>query len=323
LPQANNLRATITHDERGTLPVTYYYSSDGINREYPVTFPTFDISGSIERTVYVIADNSAGSVVSVGVTGMPYITGSKPTVNIVSGVNKIIVSFSQSTAGTSPVTYYYSYSSNGSNRIGPVTSPFEITNILTAKTIYVIANNIVGNVISDAATGTPYVIGSAPVILSVSPGINSIIVDFSGSTGGYPAPSAYYYSVDGGNYVLADNTSSPMTIPDLMVAKQYTVTIIAQNAAGFTSPSNLVSGSPINQQPPVIIVNKDPTSDSGGSYAMDRKTAVNYSRVFSDNPLVRAQKIYVGGSGKQSGEDVVTRKRRIAILRSSIPKPLT
>jgi hypothetical protein len=239
-PGTNKLVVNFSQSNRGTLPVTYYYSFNGSVRLGTVTTPSFEIATTVERTVYIIADNSAGTLVSAGVSGTPYIVGVPPTVSIESGVNEITVYF-LNTGGTAPITYYYSYESDGSNPIGPVTSPFNINNITTATTIYIVANNIAGTIISNAATGIPYVVGSAPVINSVRSGTNSLIVDFSGSIGGVPSPYAYYYSLDEGNYVLARSLSSPITI-EVMIEKQYTVRLIAQNSAGFTLPSNLVVG---------------------------------------------------------------------------------
>jgi plastocyanin len=323
VPQVNNLRVNFDQSNAGTLPVKYYYSFDGITRGPLVNKPSFDISGTVSRTVYIIADNSAGTIVSTGVTGTPYIVGVKPTVFIESDVNKITVYFSN-TGGTTPVTYYYSDASNGSNPIGPITSPFDISNITTAKTIYIVASNIAGTIISDAATGIPYTIGSAPVINSIRSGTNSLIVDFSGSTGGTPAPYAYYYSLDEGEYTIASSLTSPIII-DAMIEKQYTVTLIAQNSAGFTMPSNLAVGSPIYKQPIFNVVNasppKDANADSGGSFAQDKSA---FSKTFSPPPAtvedlqLQLQKNLIGG-GRRSAEDVIRRKRVEAVGSSFNP----
>jgi len=322
VPQINNLRVNFDQSNAGTLPVKYYYSFDGITRGSLVNKPSFDISGTVSRTVYIIADNSAGTIVSTGVTGTPYIVGVKPTVFIESDVNKITVYFSN-TGGTTPVTYYYSDASNGSNPIGPVTSPFDISDITTAKTIYIVASNIAGTIISDAATGIPYTIGSAPVINSIRSGTNSLIVDFSGSTGGTPAPYAYYYSLDEGEYTIASSLTSPIII-DAMIEKQYTVTLIAQNSAGFTMPSNLEVGSPIYKQPIFNVVNasppKDANADSGGSFAQDKSA---FSKTFSPPPatiedLQALAKKNQTATGK-SAEDVIRRKRVEAVGSSFNP----
>jgi len=317
VPQPNNLRVNFAQSNTGTLPIKYFYSFDGVARLGQVNTPAFDISGTVQRTVYIIADNSAGTIVSAGVTGTPYVVGVPPTVSIVSAVNKLTVYFSN-TGGTAPVTYYYSDASNGANRIGPVTSPFDISGTVV-RTIYIVADNSAGTIISSAATGRPYIIGNAPVINTVVSGINSIVVDFSGSTGGYPAPYAYYYSLDGADYTLANSVTSPITIAGLTVEKQYTVTLVAQNSAGLSLPSNMVSGSPIYQQPIFNWVMSSPpkeaNSESGGSFAQDRKVFVNIAVAAPttlEEQQVQLQKQYIGG-GRRSGSDVVNRRRAEAI----------
>jgi hypothetical protein len=322
VPQTNNLRVNFSQTSTGTLPVKYYYSFNGTTRESQVNTPAFDISGTVQRTVYIIADNSAGTVVSQGVTGIPYVVGDTPIVYVENGINKITVNFLQSNLGTAPVTYYYSDASDGSNRVGPVTSPFDISNITTTKTVYVIASNIAGNVISSAATGTPYTIGSAPVITNISSEINSLIIDFSGSTGGNPAPYAYYYSLDGAGYTNANRLTSPITITDL-TNKSYTVTLVAKNLAGFSLPSNLVTGTPTYQQTIFNWVRSSPpkeaTSNSGGSFAQDRRIFTNVSNstpTTIEERQIQNKKKYIGG-GRRSASDIIS-SRRVNAAASSL-----
>jgi hypothetical protein len=326
--QPNNLRVNFAQSNTGTLPIKYYYSFDGVTKEAQVNTPAFDISGTVQRTVYIIADNSAGTIVSTGVQGMPFVVGVPPTVSIQPELNKLTVSFSQTNKGTEPVTYYYSDASNGSNRIGPVTSPFDISGSIE-RTIYIVANNIAGNVISGPATGRPYILGSEPVINTITPGINSIIVDFSGSTGGYPNPYAYYYSLDGADYIIANSVTSPITIKGLTVVKPYTVTLIALNSAGFTLPSNMMSGIPIYEQPVFNSFRSSPPKDinsiSGGSFAQDRRKFVNSSAFIISANLapeeqitqIKLQNKSRTGPGRVTGEDLMIKKRVTAIGRAA------
>jgi hypothetical protein len=87
--------------------------------------------------------------------------------------------------------------------------------------------------------------GNAPTINTITGAANSLIVDFTGSTGGTPSPSTYYYSLDGGNYVDAKTANSPLTIKRLTTIRPYLVKILAVNAAGNSPESNEVSGTPI------------------------------------------------------------------------------
>jgi hypothetical protein len=280
--------------------------------------------------VYIIADNSAGPIVSVGVQGIPYVVGGTPTVSIQPALNKLTVSFSQTNKGTEPVTYYYSDASNGSNRVGPVTSPFDISGS-TERTIYIVANNIAGNVISVPATGRPYSIGSEPIINAITSGINSIVVDFSGSTGGYPNPYAYYYSLDGADYTIANSVTSPITIKGLTVVKPYTVTLIAQNAGGFTLPSNMDIGIPsalVEFTNNTYVPPRTGTAESGGTVSQDRKKFVNFtSNVTRPDATLEEQQLQIKlqnkfrtGPGRVSNSDIVLKKRVGAIGRAGFKK---
>jgi hypothetical protein len=294
--------------------------------------PSFNIEGSIQRTLYIIADNSAGTIVSAPVLGMPYVVGDAPTVSITPGLNKIRVSFTQSSQGTSPVIYYYSYLPNGLEQFSPVTSPFDISNITASTTIYIIANNVAGNVISAPATGSPFLIGNQPEITSITPGVNSLIVNFTGSMGGVPSPSAYYYSLDGGDYVLAANTiQSPILIQDLIALRPYKVTLIAENSAGLTLPSNTETGIPkqkdvVAQFSNTYVAPRSVNSESGNAVSRDRKSFINATSGVVDSTLsLESQQEYsklvnkkrIGSTGKLSSGDIVNSRRVNAIGRAS------
>jgi hypothetical protein len=237
--QTNNLHVTFSHPDPGNTAVTYYYSDDasGNNLIQQVYLPSFDISGTVTRTIYVVSINSAGKLVSEPVTATPFIFGTTPVIEYVTpGTNKLTVSFSQSSLGTTPVTYYYSDLSNGSNRVGPVTFPFDIsTNVF--RRVYIIAENSGGTLISQGdASGTPYIFGSAPSINTVNPGTNSLTVNFNPSVGG-TTPINHYYSYDSSGVPRVgqiQSGASTFTISDISSAK--TVYIVAGNPAG-----NLVS----------------------------------------------------------------------------------
>lgn len=245
----NSLTVNFAGSTGGYPSPTYYYSysSDGSSRLGPVTSP-FTITGLTNAspyTIYVVASNTAGNLVSTGVSQTPNVLGTVPSVTSVTpGLNKLTVAFTGSTGGYPSPTYYYSYSSNGSSRVGPVTSPFDINGISGLKTVYVVASNAAGNLVSTGSSGTPYIIGTAPVINTITPGKNSLIVDFSGSTGSIPSPTTYLYSVDGVNYIDGKTTTSPITIGNLKISKVYNVTLIAQNLGGRTLASNSVGEKP-------------------------------------------------------------------------------
>ena len=244
-PGTNQLTVNFTQSVIGTSPTKYYYSTDGVTKPggYSYSSPLVITGLSGEYTFYIIASNAAGDLVSAPATATPNYINTPILYPLVPGPNKLTVSFSTVNASPAP-TYYYSYSNTGLPRYGPVTSPFDISNILVTNTVYVVASNDAGNLVSSGQTGTPYYVGTPPVIKTITPAINSLIVDFSGSTGGNPAPTTYLYSVDGGAYVNAVTTASPITIENLKISKVYTITIIARNLGGDTPASNAVGETP-------------------------------------------------------------------------------
>jgi hypothetical protein len=259
IPGINNLTVKFNPSLGGNpSPPYYYYSLDGITERLVENDASFIFIPNLQGKLQGIAIRAKGLDASMNVrwissidisAGTPYFTGSTPIINSINpGANKLTVSFSQSTVGTSPTNYYYSESSDGTNRVGPVTSPFDISNITTQKTIYIVATNIAGTLVSVSAQETPYTIGTPPSIISVTPGDNSLIVQFAGSTGGNPTPSYYYYALDGGNYINAIVSNSRFTIPKLTGGTSYIVTMVAQNNAGFTSTSNSMTGIPRDSQ---------------------------------------------------------------------------
>jgi hypothetical protein len=245
-------KITVTYSQEiaGTESTTFYYSLNGtliLAPQSPFDLSGTDITGISPYSIYILANNPAGDISSNTIQGNVF--GSKPTLSLTPGTNKLSVAMNQSIFGTIQTTYYYSYSSYGTDAIGPVTYPnFEITGLtnITPYTVYIIASNPAGNTISDGVSETPYIIGTAPIINKLIPVKNGLIVDFSGSFMGHPPPITYLYSLDGSSgYVNANTTTSPFTITPLNTLKQYTVKLIANNLGGDTIDSNIVTETPI------------------------------------------------------------------------------
>jgi hypothetical protein len=89
---------------------------------------------------------------------------------------------------------------------------------------------------------SPYTVGTAPTITSITNGYFSFNVNFTAGTGASPAPTTYYYSLNGGAYTNANTTTSPILITGVNIATTYNVTIIANNLAGNTAASNIAVG---------------------------------------------------------------------------------
>jgi hypothetical protein len=243
----------------------YYYSVDGSAFVYAtsnlgtITIPNLTVARAY--SVRLMASNFAGNLVSASSSGVPYIVGTAPIVDdVVSRTNSVLIYFTGSGNGNpSPSTYYYTQ--DGGNTFvdsGITTSPISVGNLGSQTYSFgLIARNTAGNTaVSNFKTGAPYILGSVPYITDVSSGINSVFVFFNESAGGSPAPSTYYYSLDGGNTVAnAGTTVSPIVIGNLTTATTYSVKIKAESLAGITAWSNSVLGRPyVIGEPPLITV---------------------------------------------------------------------
>ena len=264
----SSINAIIVNFEQTTLSVpnsTYYYSysADGSNRVAAslLTPTSFVISTTEPRTVYVIADSSAGTLISTpGVLGTPYVAGNKPVItSVVPGINKFTVTFS-ATVSNPVSSYYYSYSNTGSPRYGPFENTFDTNTDLSYAipyTIYVVAVNAAGIAVSDGSSATPLMIGNAPVINSITPGFKSLTINFSNSTNANPAPY-YYYSYNGGQTFINStyNTNTPILIPDL-TDSSYTIQLKGVSALGDTAISTYTGAVPnlLGSKPLVSLTN--------------------------------------------------------------------
>ena len=236
----------------------YYYSTDGgstyVNALVQTNASPIIISGLTVAQVYnvsILAVNAGGNTASDSVPAEPYVIGTQPNITALTPglANTLTISFNAA-LNANPAPYYY-YSVNGSAysnaNVNSNASPIIIDG-LTSPNLYTISLkgvSVAGNTTISEETAHPYVFGSIPVINSVSSNTNSLTVSFSPSVGGYPDPTAYYYSVDGGNtYINAGTTTSPMTLLGLTVARTYYIQIVAENAAGNTQPSATDSGTP-------------------------------------------------------------------------------
>jgi hypothetical protein len=248
-------------------PPYYYYSVDGeafanagtnANTGY-ITIPNITVAGN--HTVQLMAVNPAGNVLSNQANGYPYFIGAQPNIlSVASTANSITVSFQPSLSVPAPI-YYYSLSgnvatsfanafSNPNASINLITNTLVIGNLRTTTvySIFLLAQSVAGNVYSNnAVSAQSATLGTAPNITQIYSNLNSLVVQFRGTIGGYPAPF-YYYSVNGqtaANSGLNTNVGN-LVVPNLTVANVYTVQLIAVNPAG-----NLVSNS-ANGQPYII-----------------------------------------------------------------------
>lgn len=265
---------------------TYYYSLDGGGYQFAAS-PTdlsFTIGGLTTSAVHTIdlrGTNAAGNTSVVSLSGQAWVVGNAPTINTVtSGTNILTVAFTGSTGGyPAPPTYYYSLNSGStySSITNLVTNASGGTFVIldaSQAVVYGVAmkgTTIAGDTsMSNVVLKEPYILGSVPSITGVSSIYNGLVVSFNASTGGYPAPTTYYYSVNGGTYVDAGTVISPITIRGLLSPAPYSVVIKAVGLAGNTSASASASGTPyvIGTAPTISVITPGPnklTVDFAGS----------------------------------------------------------
>jgi hypothetical protein len=117
---------------------------------------SFDVPGlTTQNTPYTIgvrAQNASGVSSTVSTSALP-VFGDVPVISsvTVNANNNLDVVYSQAFKGTTPVTYYYSLSQDGSNSTVVTDGSFIATGVSTTATIYVVASNSAGNLVSFGA----------------------------------------------------------------------------------------------------------------------------------------------------------------------------
>jgi hypothetical protein len=241
----NRLTVYFSGSTGGVPRPTYYYSVDsseliplGLN-DSPFTIDGLSAgfhTVSITAKSFDSDSRLIWSTTSIDSSGIPYTIGSAPTItSIVPGTNSLTVRFADSSGGYDTAVHYYSYFANGSNRVGPVTSPFTISSVTEQKTVYIVAMNAAGMVVSDASLVTPYVFGSEPIV-SLTSGRQRLTVTYSQLVSG-TMPTYFFYSLNGGALIPAGE--SPFDINGLTSSYGYNLYILARNAAGDVMSSSI------------------------------------------------------------------------------------
>ena len=82
---------------------------------------------------------------------------------------------------------------------------------------------------------------SAPTLTSTAVGINEITLNFSAGANGGATITDYKYSINGGGYISAGVTSSPIRITGLSSNTTYSLRILARNSQGDGGASNILT----------------------------------------------------------------------------------
>jgi uncharacterized delta-60 repeat protein len=90
--------------------------------------------------------------------------------------------------------------------------------------------------------GSESALPDAPVINSITAGDRKLSLSFTAGASNGSAISDYEYSLNGGAYISAGTTTSPLSITNLNGRTSYSVVIKARNSAGLSTASNSLSG---------------------------------------------------------------------------------
>lgn len=90
--------------------------------------------------------------------------------------------------------------------------------------------------------GSESALPDAPVLNSITPGDRKLSLSFTAGANNGSAITDYEYSLNGGAYISAGTTTSPLTINDLSGRTSYSVVIMARNSSGLSIASNSLSG---------------------------------------------------------------------------------
>ncbi len=104
----------------------------------------------------------------------------------------------------------------------------------TSYTFSVVAQNSLGDSSPATITGTPYDVPTAPTTVSATGGDGSATVSFSGQDPRGSAITEFTVRLaTSAGEILTTGTSSPITVRNLFNGTTYTVSVKAQNAAGY------------------------------------------------------------------------------------------
>jgi hypothetical protein len=264
-PLNQGIRVTFALSGDGGSPISAIeYSLDGGNNwtdAGTLTSP-FVVTGLANGTSYAVqvrADNVIGTgSASTTANVTPRTVPDAPTdVTASSNTAQADVAWAApDSTGGSPITGYtasaYAAPTGGSALAGctSATTACSITG-LTNGTLYyvsVTAQNAAGSGLESTprVLVTPLARPSAPTITTVSTGNSFLTVNFTAGAAGSSAITGYDYQLNGGAWVASGATTTPITLSGLTNGTSYAVALRADSAAGFGTPSSVVSGTPFS-----------------------------------------------------------------------------
>lgn len=210
-------------------------------------------SGLTSSYQYVAANGTNGSVTISYDTGAP---SAPSAVRGIGGISSVALEWNPpASAGGSAISdYAVQYSSDGgdtwsaSTLVGAVRTDATISG-LTNGTDYVfrvaaVSSEGTGDFSPQSAPITPYAAPSAPTLNTLEAQDGALRASFSAPASGAPV-TGYEYRLDGGAWLPAAGTTSPLAIPGLSNGTTYQVELRATSSVGVGAVSNALSGTPV------------------------------------------------------------------------------
>ena len=198
-------------------------------------------TGAGPRIVTIVNPDQGRSTAPSGTFTVATVPGAPTSVVATAGNGVVTVTWDVPvTDGGSPITSYVvddgDASTNNAVTVDANTRTADVTGLSNgvSYTFTVQAINKVGAGAPGTAGATPYGVPLAPTAVSVAPGNGSLTVSFSGADAqGSPITEYTVRAAIGASEVTATSSGSPITITGLFNGSTYTVTVKAQNAAGY------------------------------------------------------------------------------------------
>lgn len=275
-PSKNQLYVYWTDSSNGAELTSIKYTLNG-------TTPSIDASinspiiitgltGGQTYQIRLMTTNMGGnSIVSDIYSAIPFDIPGKPFINSIVYYNdNYSVNWSDLTGGTNISDVLYSYDNSGTYISSGNANPTILTN-LSGGYIYPVRIKLVNaagisepsevyNVIP--VDKTPIKSIQSPIILNVVEGNGKLTVNFTHVLPTQYPVIAYQYSLNGGQYINSNVTSSPIIINNLTNGSSYQVRIVAVNITGISEESNISLESVPHDVPNPPIINSITVSDS-------------------------------------------------------------
>ncbi|MCU1441204.1 MAG: fibronectin type protein [Rhodoglobus sp.] len=248
-------------DDGGSPITSIEYSLDGgeffSTGSLSSPFVLAGLSNGTTHTVEVRAVNIAGpSSVSPSRSGTPRTTpGAPQSIAVASGNAQADVSWAApSSDGGSAITGYTATAWATASSTTPLAS---CTTTSTSCSITSLTNGtgyfVSVRATNDAGTGqysgprvavTPLAKPSAPTLTALTPANTFLTATFTAGAAGTRSITGYEYQLNGGTWLAATGTSSPITISGLTNGTAYTVALRAVSSAGAGAASSTMTATP-------------------------------------------------------------------------------